>query len=328
MSLSPTPQASCERLLLPKAHRQRSPRENRDWKLPNTNLTAMGRDILKTQLRDYYFLIESGCLGLPADHFSMGWGRGGISQHLPTLTPWASKEGSWLEESTRTLRAGSTHRETGACTCLGKARGSALPAFAAVTLQTALTAAAAAAATAARPAALAPAGPSLRSLKRLSLWFRTRGGRAAVLCSHWTRGSRCYPVARSVARRRWRPSNRSGATFLQVGCTGGGCRSKVGEQGRRGAGGEQSPKQGRSSWGLSWVQESGRDLGWESAAAARAGLLLDELPQAWAGDGGRPCLRPQGRPVSVGPRWGRGGIWNPFLPSVGVPCGGWVWGPE
>lgn len=54
--------------------------------------------------------------------------------------------------------------------------------------------------------------PWLLQVRPSSLWsashsrFAALGGRAAVLRSHWTAGSRCYPVARSVARRRWRPS--------------------------------------------------------------------------------------------------------------------------
>lgn len=138
-----------------------------------------------------------------AGHFSMaGGGVGSEAKSLATYArervfsgPWGQMPG-WRGPDIHF--EGATYQNT-ACATVSQ-----LLFFAKVSLfgrALTATAAAVAAATAARRGGrLLQVVPP--SLKRLSLGLRTRGGRAAFLGAHWTKGSRCYPVARSVARRR------------------------------------------------------------------------------------------------------------------------------
>lgn len=170
--------------------------------------------------------------------------------------------GTWLDKFRHTLQAGSTHPETGACTCFIKARGSVLPpAFTALSLfRRALTATATVAAARQWQRRQLQLGgqPWLLQVRPSSLWsasrsgFATRGRLAAVLSSHWTRGSRCYPVARSVARRRWRPSIAREQLFCRSvrwwGLLGGRFKNRNQE-----GGGQRAPDRGSCTppnWGL------------------------------------------------------------------------------
>lgn len=186
----------------------------------STNLTATGRGISKNNPKDLKKKNQIILFRTAASYFSMtgaGWDPRSTSDPRPQ---WKSlfwpEAGTWLDKFRHTLQAGSTHPETGACTCFIKARrfGAPLRFYGAVTLRRALTATATVAVARQWQRLQLQLGgqPWLLQVRPSSLWsasrsgFATRGRLAAVLSSHWTRGSRCYPVARSVARRRWRPS--------------------------------------------------------------------------------------------------------------------------
>lgn len=247
----------------------------------------------------------------------MGWGQGGTSKHLPALTPWASKEGRRWAGGVHTYLASWVHSPWhGRVHLFGKDAGSGAPCF---------------------RGCRSPDGrwrrrqlqlgrqPGLPHVRPSALWSASRSGSereaGAQLFS-----ARIGPAGADVTRllgallggddapptAQEQLSPRSGALAEAARAR----SERRGEEGRR-----TEPQTGQ-------VLSRPR-LG--AGERARAGVSVrcscprrasNEWAPAGLGRWWRPAI------LSVGPRWGRGGIWNTLLPSLGVPCGGRVWGPE